>query len=90
MAKSRLFWPTREEARERQELIDEMMQVRGVDAAAAAKVDGGLAFLEAIGKCRLCGNEGACRHWLAGEVDSAPQEFCANADFFSTLLKKPD
>jgi hypothetical protein len=90
MANSRLFWPTPEEARERQELMDQMMQVRGVDVAAASKADGGLAFREAIGKCRLCRDEGVCRQWLAGETRTTPHDFCPNADFFSTLLKKPD
>ncbi|MGA7457439.1 MAG: DUF6455 family protein [Methyloceanibacter sp.] len=90
MANSKLLWPSPDEERQRQELMDQMMQVRGVDVVAASQVDGGLALLEAIGKCRLCGDERACRHWLAREPGSTPQDFCPNADFFGTLLKTPD
>jgi Family of unknown function (DUF6455) len=90
MANSRLLWPTPEEERQRQELMGEMMQARGVDVATAKRVDGGLALLEATGKCRLCQDEEACRHWLAGEPGPTPTEFCPNAAFFSTGLKKQD
>ena len=68
MANSRLLWPSPDEERQRQELMDQMMEARGVDVAAAARVDGGLAMLEAATKCRLCPDEEACRHWLAGEA----------------------
>jgi hypothetical protein len=66
MANSRLLWPTPDEERQRQELMGEMMQARGLDGATASRVDGGLALLEATTKCRLCPDEAACRHWLAG------------------------
>ena len=83
-----LLWPSPYEERQRQELMDQMMEARGVDVAAAARVDGGLAMLEAATKCRLCPDEEACRHWLAGEAGPKPSEFCPNATFFSTSLKK--
>jgi hypothetical protein len=51
-------------------------------------VDGGVAFLEATTKCRLCPDEEACRHWLAGQTGPTPREFCPNDAFFSTSLKK--
>ena len=47
MANSKLLWPTQDEERQRQELMGEMMQARGVDVAAVSRVDGGLALLEA-------------------------------------------
>jgi uncharacterized protein DUF6455 len=90
MANSKLLWPTPDEERQRQELMGEMMQARGLDVAAASRVDGGLALLEATTKCRLCPDEEACRHWLAGEAGSTPAEFCPNDAFFSTSLKKQD
>ena len=54
----------------RQEPMGEMMQARGVDVAAVSRADGGLALLEATTKCRLCPDEEACRHWLAGQTGS--------------------
>ena len=52
MPNSRLLWPTREELRQRYELMDRMMETRGVDVLASIRVDGGLAFIEARAKCR--------------------------------------
>jgi hypothetical protein len=54
----------------RQEPMGEMMQARGVDVAAVSRADGGLALPEATTKCRLCPDEEACRHWLAGQTGS--------------------
>jgi len=88
MANSKLLGPTPDEERQREELMGEMMQARGLDVAAASRVDGGLAFLEATTKCRLCPDEEACRHWLAGQTGPTPREFCPNDAFFSTSLKK--
>ena len=90
MANSKLLWPTQDEERQRQELMGEMMQARGVDVAAVSRVDGGLALLEATTKCRLCPDEEACRHWLAGQAGSTPSEFCPNDALFSTGSKKRD
>lgn len=88
MANSRLQWPSPDEERQRQELMDQMMEARGVDVAAAARVDGGLAMLEAATKCRLCPDEEACRHWLAGEAGPKPSEFCPNATLFQHQLEE--
>jgi hypothetical protein len=74
MANSRLLWPSPDEERQRQELMDQMMEARGVDVAAAARVDAGFAMLEAATKCRFCPDEEACRHWLAGEAGPTPSE----------------
>lgn len=82
MSDSRLLWPTREELRRRYELMDRMMEARGVDILAALRVDGGLAFIEARAKCRYCQREGVCRHWLASEGQRGSSDFCPNAAFF--------
>jgi hypothetical protein len=47
MSNSTLLWPTQEQLRRRYELMDRMMQVRGVDVPAALRADVGLAFIEA-------------------------------------------
>ncbi len=80
MSKSRFLWPMLEEVRHRQELMDRMMQTRGVDVLAALRADGGLAFIEARAKCRYCLHEEACRRWLV--APKTPPEFCPNAAFF--------
>jgi hypothetical protein len=83
MSKSSFWWPTREEVLGRQQLMDRMMQLCGVDAAMAASVDGGLAFQEARTKCRFCRVEAACRLWLASDDGpKVPPDFCLNAKFF--------
>jgi hypothetical protein len=49
----------------------------------AARIDGGLAFIEARAKCSYCLHEEACRVWLASaEGLQAPPDFCPNARFF--------
>ena len=59
------------------------MVTNGVDMYGAASVDGGLAFLEASTKCRLCQHEAACVLWLeAAEEPKSPPEFLSNARFF--------
>jgi len=86
MGNSRLLWPTHEELRQRYELMDRMMETRGVDVLAALRVDGGLAFIEARAKCRYCRHEGVCRHWLASEGQRGSADFCPNAAFFQSCL----
>ena len=90
MPKSRLLWPTREELRQRHELMDEMMEKRGVDVLKALRVDGGLAFVEARAKCRYCLHGGVCRRWLAGDGQRRPEDFCPNAAFFGSVPAKDD
>ena len=80
MQSSRLLWPTLEEARQRQDLMDRMMQIRGVDVLTVLGVDGGLAFIEARAKCRYCLHEEVCRRWL--EAPRMAPDFCPNASFF--------
>ena len=88
MQNSRLLWPTREELRQRYELMDQMMETRGADVLAALRVDGGLAFIEARAKCRYCKHEGVCRHWLATEdAKRGPADFCPNSAFFKSLTE---
>ena len=83
MSNSRLWWPTREQALLRQDLMDRVMQACGVDVDAVTRVDGGLAFIEARAKCRYCLHEAACRHWLGSVEDlRPPPDFCPNARFF--------
>jgi hypothetical protein len=88
MPNSRLLWPTREELRQRYELMDRMMETRGVDVLAALRVDGGIAFIEARAKCRYCQHEGVCKHWLASEGQRGPVGFCPNAAFFKSLIER--
>ena len=82
MPNSRLLWPTREELRQRYELMDRMMETRGVGVLGALRVDGGLAFIEARAKCRYCKHAGVCRHWLESEGQRGSADFCPNGAFF--------
>jgi Family of unknown function (DUF6455) len=84
MSNSRLLWPTPEQLQRRHELMDRMMQKRGVDADAALRVDGGVAFSEARAKCRYCRYEEACRRWLTIKAPRTSPDFCPNAAFFLT------
>lgn len=85
MASSRLFWLTPEQLRCRYELMDRMMQKRGVGVDAARRVDGGLAFKEARAKCRYCLHEEICRRWLTLRAPRTAADFCPNAAFFNSL-----
>ena len=82
MLDSRLLWPTQEELHQRYELMDQMMETRGVDVLAALRVGGGLAFIEARARCRYCVHEEVCRRWLASNGPRGPADFCPNAAFF--------
>ena len=67
------------------ELMDRMMERVGVNPAAAARVDKGMAWYEARTKCIACCSERQCRDWLArseAQAFSEPPEFCHNAEFF--------
>jgi Family of unknown function (DUF6455) len=82
MSNSTFWWPARKQVLGRHELMDRMMELCGVDAAAAASVDGGLAFHLARTKCRFCRAEAPCRLWLASEDGpQVPPDFCPNAEF---------
>jgi Family of unknown function (DUF6455) len=82
MSNSRLLWQTPEQLQRRYELMDRMMQKRGVDADAALGVDGGLAFTGARAKCRYCLHEETCRRWLTIKAPRRSPDFCPNAAFF--------
>jgi len=86
MPNSRLLWATPEQLRRRFDLMDRMMQRRGVDVCAAVAVDGGLAFIEARAKCRYCLHEEQCRRWLTLKAPRNGAHFCPNAAFFSTCI----
>ena len=86
MSSSRLLWPTQEQLRRRNELMDRMMQKRGVDTDVARRVDGGLALKEARAKCRYCLHEETCRRWLTIRAPRTSPDFCPNAAFFLTCL----
>ena len=67
------------------ELMDRMMERVGVNAAAAARVDKGMAWYEARTKCIACCSERQCRDWLArsaAQAFSEVPEFCHNAELF--------
>lgn len=81
ISNSTLLWPTQEQLRRRYELMDRMMQVRGVDVPAALRADG-LAVIEARAKCRYCLHEEACRRWLTIRARRTSPDFCPNAAFF--------
>jgi hypothetical protein len=85
MSGSRLSWPTPDQLRRRYELMDRMMQKRGVSVGIARTVDGGLAFKEARAKCRYCLNEELCRRWLTLRTPRSTAYFCPNSAFFTSL-----
>ena len=87
MPDSRLLWPPQAQLRQRNALMDQMMEARGVDILAALRVDGGRAFIEARAKCRRCPHEGVCSHWLASEGQRGLADFCPNAAFFKSLIE---
>jgi hypothetical protein len=63
-------------------LMDDMMQVVGVDILDAVDVDGGRSYVRARANCRNCTCQLICRDWLAEHSQGAPQNFCPNAEFF--------
>ncbi len=88
MSNSRLLWPTPKQLERRHELMDRMMQKRGVDASAARRVDGGLAFREARAKCRYCLHEEACRRWLTVRTPRRVADFCPNDGIFPDVPER--
>jgi hypothetical protein len=67
------------------ELMDRVMERVRVDAAAAARLDKGMAWYEARLACIECSSERQCLDWLAclpGSPSPQPPEFCHNSDFF--------
>lgn len=86
MPSSSRFWPTRAEIRRRHRLMRRMIRAAGLKPQDVAKVDGGLAILEARAKCSYCQHEEACASWLkASGISGLPPDFCANARLFKAL-----
>ena len=70
------------------ELMGRMMERSGVSPTEAARVDGGLAWLEARTKCIYCRHVGKCCNWLEGsDTRSTPADFCLNSEFFSSCAE---
>jgi len=66
-------------------LMEDMMQIVGVDVLDVIDVDGGLSYVRARANCRGCTCKHVCRQWLAEHSQGAPQDFCPNADFFRAI-----
>src|ERR1700693_788240 len=65
------------------EVMGQMMERLGVNAAFAAGIDGGLVWHEARTECIFCPNVRQCCDWLEGaEPLPGPAEFCSNTQFF--------
>ena len=67
------------------ELMDRMIERLGVNPAAAARLEKGMAWYEARSQCIACHNEGKCQEWLKRapvEPSDEPPGFCANFAFF--------
>jgi hypothetical protein len=86
MLPSGRFWPSRAVVRRRHRLMRRMMRASGVSPEDVARIDGGLASMEARAKCSYCLHEDACRAWLkAVEGLQIPPDFCPNARFFRSV-----
>jgi hypothetical protein len=72
------------------ELMDRMMDRLGIDVAAAARLDGGMAWYEARTMCIGCCRERQCADWVTrSEVGTASEpQFCCDAEFFRRLRAK--
>jgi hypothetical protein len=63
-----------------------MIRAAGLKPQDVARVDGGLAILEARAKCSYCQRDEACDAWLkAAGVSGLPPDFCSNARLFRAL-----
>jgi Family of unknown function (DUF6455) len=63
-------------------LMDEMMQVVGVNVLDVMDVDGGRSYVRARANCIGCACKTACRDWLTEHSEGEPQSFCPNAGVF--------
>ena len=74
--------------RQRPELMDRMMQRMGVNQTEAARVDGGLAWLEARTKCLFCRRIGTCCKWIeSSDAQTTPANFCQNYEFYRSCVE---
>jgi len=71
-----------------QVLMDDMMEVVGVDLLDVVDVDGGQSYLQARSNCHGCPCKASCRDWLMEQRRAEPQDFCPNADLFRTVKKR--
>ncbi len=80
-------WPIVAQVERQAELMERMMQVLGVNEAAAARSDRGEAFARARTVCLNCTASRECEVWLdaARRVVCAPS-FCPNAIFFAEFM----
>jgi hypothetical protein len=69
----------------RKVLMDDMMQVVGVDLLDAIDVDGGQGYIRARASCHGCTGKTSCRDWLVEHREGVPQNFCPNAEFFRAV-----
>ena len=83
-------WPMFREVLRRQELMDDMMELCGVDVLDVIRKDRGQSFAEARSKCRSCACVRTCRDWLLAPEGgpSSPPDFCPNARLFHACLKQ--
>jgi hypothetical protein len=81
-------WPMFNRIFHQVELMDRMMEVVGVNAAIAVRVDEGAAWYEARTNCLSCCHECECRDWLVcSEGLLMPPDFCPNAAFFRSCTE---
>jgi hypothetical protein len=66
-------------------LMDDMMQVVGVDLLEVIDVDGGQSYVRARAKCHGCTCKVMCRDWLAEHSEAQSQSFCPNSGFFRAV-----
>ena len=73
-------------------LMDEMMQVVGVDLLDVVDVDGGQSYLRARSNCHACTCKADCKDWSAQAkaepVPSEPQAFCPNEGLFRVVKRR--
>ena len=68
-------------------LMDDMMEVVGVDILEMVDIDGGQSYLRARANCCACADKSACRDWLAAHSEGEPQAFCPNAELFRQIKR---
>ena len=76
-------------------LMDDLMQVVGVDLLDVIDVDGGQSYLRARSNCHACICKDGCRDWLTEArsehknepEEKQPQPFCPNAGLFEAVKR---
>jgi hypothetical protein len=86
MATSGRFWPTRARLRRRHRLMRRMMRTSGVQADAAARIDGGWHSVRRVPNADIASMRRLAGVWLASaEGLQVPPDFCPNARFFRSF-----